>query len=220
MYELMRGHQGQTDDNKINEKIHCRQLRSSSRIQKVEVTERDKESKINKKSRKRKIPIDEKSVSVPKKRNKVVIQKGNSNSRRSKRLLAKQTIEDDDDDGGGGDLDEAIEVTHRHLSSKRQQRKDFEVQSYEQRKHRNASRPSSPAQGHDDNDNDPEDVLNDLVDVKYRQITGWPHLNECARTLEILNIGGTNVLGEFIPFLLLNLPEMQRLFPFKHFIAD
>ncbi len=47
--------------------------------------------------------------------------------------------------------------------------------------------------------------------VQYRQITGWPHLNECVRTLEVLNIGGTNVLGEFIPFVLLNCPRLKSL---------
>ena len=25
--------------------------------------------------------------------------------------------------------------------------------------------------------------------INYRQITGWPHLNQCVKTLEILNIG-------------------------------
>ncbi len=47
--------------------------------------------------------------------------------------------------------------------------------------------------------------------VQYRQIAGWPHLNECVRTLEVLNIGGTNVLGEFIPFILLNCPWLKSL---------
>ena len=28
------------------------------------------------------------------------------------------------------------------------------------------------------------------LDIKYREITQWPHLNECIGNLEILNIGG------------------------------
>ena len=31
------------------------------------------------------------------------------------------------------------------------------------------------------------------------------------KTLEILNIGGSNVLGEFIPFLLLHTPKLKSL---------
>jgi hypothetical protein len=47
--------------------------------------------------------------------------------------------------------------------------------------------------------------------VRYREITGWPHLNACLETLEVLNIGGTNVLGEFIPFVLLHAPRLRSL---------
>ena len=48
-------------------------------------------------------------------------------------------------------------------------------------------------------------------DIKYREITDWPHLNECIQNLEILNIGGTNVLGEFIPFILLHAKNLKSL---------
>ena len=44
-----------------------------------------------------------------------------------------------------------------------------------------------------------------------REIVGYPHLNACVNTLEILNIGGSNVLGEFIPFLLLHTPKLKSL---------
>ena len=47
--------------------------------------------------------------------------------------------------------------------------------------------------------------------IKYRQITDWPHLNKCISTLEVLNIGGSNVLGEFIPFMLLFAPKLKSL---------
>merc|ERR1719430_484104 len=47
--------------------------------------------------------------------------------------------------------------------------------------------------------------------IQYREITGYPHLNPCASSLEILNIGGSNVLGEFIPFLLLHTPRLKSL---------
>ena len=47
--------------------------------------------------------------------------------------------------------------------------------------------------------------------VRYREISGWPHLNDCIQTLELLNIGGTNVLGEFIPFILLYAPRLKSL---------
>lgn len=47
--------------------------------------------------------------------------------------------------------------------------------------------------------------------VQYREISGWPHLNECVKTLEVLNIGGTNVLGEFLPFVLLTCPRLRSL---------
>ena len=40
---------------------------------------------------------------------------------------------------------------------------------------------------------------------------GYPHLNECVNSLEILNIGGSNVLGEFIPFLFLHTPKLKSL---------
>ena len=48
-------------------------------------------------------------------------------------------------------------------------------------------------------------------EIKYREITQWPHLNECIGNLEILNIGGTNVLGEFIPFILLHAKNLKSL---------
>ena len=48
-------------------------------------------------------------------------------------------------------------------------------------------------------------------DSSYREIVGYPHLNECVSSLEILNIGGSNVLGEFIPFLLLHTPKLKSL---------
>ena len=47
--------------------------------------------------------------------------------------------------------------------------------------------------------------------ICYREIVGYPHLNTCVNTLEILNIGGSNVLGEFIPFLLLHTPKLKSL---------
>ena len=47
--------------------------------------------------------------------------------------------------------------------------------------------------------------------VQYREIKDWPHLNNCVKTLEVLNIGGTNVLGEFVPFLLLHAPKLRSL---------
>ena len=47
--------------------------------------------------------------------------------------------------------------------------------------------------------------------ISYREIVGYPHLNECVNSLEILNIGGSNVLGEFIPFLLLHTPMLKSL---------
>ncbi len=47
--------------------------------------------------------------------------------------------------------------------------------------------------------------------VRYREITKWPHLNDCIKTIEVLNIGGTNVLGEFIPFILLHAPKLKSL---------
>ena len=36
-------------------------------------------------------------------------------------------------------------------------------------------------------------------------------MNDCIKTLEILNIGGTNVLGEFIPFILLHAKNLRSL---------
>ena len=47
--------------------------------------------------------------------------------------------------------------------------------------------------------------------ISYREIVGYPHLNECVNSLEILNIGGSNVLGEFIPFLFLHTPKLKSL---------
>ena len=45
----------------------------------------------------------------------------------------------------------------------------------------------------------------------FFSILGWPHLNDCINSLEILNIGGTNVLGEFIPFILLHAKNLKSL---------
>jgi len=47
--------------------------------------------------------------------------------------------------------------------------------------------------------------------ISYREILSFPHLNECVNSLEILNIGGSNVLGEFLPFLLLHTPKLKSL---------
>ncbi len=47
--------------------------------------------------------------------------------------------------------------------------------------------------------------------ILYRRIRGWPHLNECVKRLEVLNVGGTNVLGEFVPFVLMCCPRLQSL---------
>ena len=47
--------------------------------------------------------------------------------------------------------------------------------------------------------------------IQYREISDYPHPNPCASTLEILNIGGSNVLGEFVPFLLLHMPRLKSL---------
>jgi len=47
--------------------------------------------------------------------------------------------------------------------------------------------------------------------IKYREIDQWPHMNECVKTLEVLNIGSSNVLGEFLPFLFLRVPRLRSL---------
>lgn len=47
--------------------------------------------------------------------------------------------------------------------------------------------------------------------IKYREIEAWPHMNDCVKTLEVLNIGSSNVLGEFLPFLFLRLPRLRSL---------
>eukprot|EP00088_Acartia_fossae_P045155 TRINITY_DN4838_c0_g2_i2.p1 TRINITY_DN4838_c0_g2~~TRINITY_DN4838_c0_g2_i2.p1 ORF type:complete len:1164 (-),score=256.22 TRINITY_DN4838_c0_g2_i2:454-3480(-) len=47
--------------------------------------------------------------------------------------------------------------------------------------------------------------------IKYREIQQWPHMNDCVKTLEVLNIGSSNVLGEFLPFLFLRLPRLRSL---------
>eukprot|EP00095_Tigriopus_kingsejongensis_P004785 maker-scaffold77_size404793-snap-gene-3.29 protein:Tk04785 transcript:maker-scaffold77_size404793-snap-gene-3.29-mRNA-1 annotation:"hypothetical protein" len=47
--------------------------------------------------------------------------------------------------------------------------------------------------------------------VKCREITQWPHLNPCVKKLEVLNIGGTNVLGEFLPFILTHGTNLKSL---------
>ena len=58
---------------------------------------------------------------------------------------------------------------------------------------------------------DQHDLWYEPESIQYREITGYPHLNPCASTLEILNIGGSNVLGEFVPFLLLHMPRLKTL---------
>jgi len=54
-------------------------------------------------------------------------------------------------------------------------------------------------------------LWNEPDSISYREIVGYPHLNHCVHSLEILNIGGSNVLGEFIPFLLLHTPKLKSL---------
>ena len=58
---------------------------------------------------------------------------------------------------------------------------------------------------------DQHDLWYEPESIQYREISDYPHLNPCASTLEILNIGGSNVLGEFVPFLLLHLPRLKSL---------
>lgn len=58
---------------------------------------------------------------------------------------------------------------------------------------------------------DHHDIWYEPEIIKYRQIQNWPHLNACVTSLEILNIGGSNVLGEFLPFLLLHTPNLKSL---------
>ena len=58
---------------------------------------------------------------------------------------------------------------------------------------------------------DQHDLWYEPESIQYREITDYPHLNPCASTLEILNIGGSNVLGEFVPFLLLHMPRLKTL---------
>ena len=58
---------------------------------------------------------------------------------------------------------------------------------------------------------DQHDLWYEPESIQYREITDYPHLNSCASTLEILNIGGSNVLGEFVPFLLLHMPRLKSL---------
>lgn len=60
-------------------------------------------------------------------------------------------------------------------------------------------------------DLDPDQGQGDVDKVQYREISNWPHLNPCTKTLEVLNIGGTNILGEFIPFILLHAPRLRSL---------
>lgn len=65
----------------------------------------------------------------------------------------------------------------------------------------------------DDEDEDEDDLApwTHPDQISYREITGWPHLNDCVQKLEVLNIGGTNVLGEFIPFILEHAPRIKSL---------
>jgi len=58
---------------------------------------------------------------------------------------------------------------------------------------------------------DQHDLWFEPDNIQYREIKGYPHLNPCVNTLEILNIGGSNVLGEFLPFLLLHTPKLKSL---------
>merc|ERR1719370_2812484 len=58
---------------------------------------------------------------------------------------------------------------------------------------------------------DHHDLWFEPENIKYREIVGYPHLNQCVNSLEILNIGGSNVLGEFLPFLLLHTPKLKSL---------
>ena len=62
-----------------------------------------------------------------------------------------------------------------------------------------------------DDCSDYSEFLQQTKNVSYREISGWPHLNDCIETLELLNIGGTNVLGEFIPFILLYTKKLKSL---------
>ena len=54
-------------------------------------------------------------------------------------------------------------------------------------------------------------LANHCENYFFFSILGWPHLNDCINSLEILNIGGTNVLGEFIPFILLHAKNLKSL---------
>lgn len=58
---------------------------------------------------------------------------------------------------------------------------------------------------------DHHDLWFEPESISYREIVGYPHLNQCVNSLEILNIGGSNVLGEFLPFLLLHTPKLKSL---------
>ena len=55
---------------------------------------------------------------------------------------------------------------------------------------------------------DHHDLWFEPESISYREIVGYPHLNQCVNSLEILNIGGSNVLGEF---LLLHTPKLKSL---------
>ena len=72
-------------------------------------------------------------------------------------------------------------------------------------KEKTSSSPSNPSMDSIDSD------WSEPKNVHYREISSWPHLNDCIQTLELLNIGGTNVLGEFIPFILLYAPRLKSL---------
>jgi len=58
---------------------------------------------------------------------------------------------------------------------------------------------------------DHHDLWFEPESISYREVVGYPHLNQCVNSLEILNIGGSNVLGEFLPFLLLHTPKLKSL---------
>ena len=57
--------------------------------------------------------------------------------------------------------------------------------------HRGRSRDEQGADGN--NDSSSSEFIQ-KSNVAYREISGWPHLNDCIETLRVLNIGGTNVL--------------------------
>jgi len=57
---------------------------------------------------------------------------------------------------------------------------------------------------------DHHDLWFEPESTSYRKIVGYPHLNQCFNSLEILNMSGSNVLGKFLPFLL-HTPKLKSL---------